>query len=313
VRSSGARRLVKGGLIIFGLLLAGLALASDFDALPAQNWNRANLARISVPPGKPLTFAVFGDNRNSREVFEGLLRQVNQDPEIAFAIGLGDLVEEGTVANYRFFLGQVRKNLDKPLLTAIGNHELHGQDSALYRAIFGPVYYSFRLQDYHFIVVNDADRRDLDPWQRRWLQEELEKSQAAATRLVLMHIPLFDPRQGYQHCLPEEVGLPLARLFQQYRVTHVFAGHIHGYFTGQWLGVPYTVSGGGGAKLSGTDPEHYFYHFLKVTLRGKQVEVQVRRVRGLRTGKAMPLFPGPPPLLARLTPAPGPGAGKISP
>ena len=47
-------------------------------------------------------------------------------------------------------------------------------------------------------------------------------------------------------------------LFKKYKVTHIFAGHIHGYYTGTWDGMPYTITGGAGAQLYGSDPEHVF-------------------------------------------------------
>ena len=70
----------------------------------------------------------------------------------------------------------------------------------------------------------------------------------------------------------------LAILFRKYRVTHIFASHIHGYFAGQRLGVPYTITGGAGAELVGTDPSHYFYHFLKVHVKGGAVDIHVKPV-----------------------------------
>ena len=84
------------------------------------------------------------------------------------------------------------------------------------------------------------------------------------------HIPLFDPRGGENHhCLRPELATRLVALFKKYRVTHVFAGHIHSYYTGAWDGVPYTITAGAGAKLYGTDPQHVFYHYLKVTIQGE--------------------------------------------
>jgi len=47
-------------------------------------------------------------------------------------------------------------------------------------------------------------------------------------------------------------------------IDHVFTGHIHSYYAGDWDGVPYTISGGGGGHLAGKNPEHSFYHFLRV-------------------------------------------------
>jgi hypothetical protein len=34
----------------------------------------------------------------------------------------------------------------------------------------------------------------------------------------------------------------------------------------------------GGLKAMAGDPAHFFYHYLKVTLRGDQVDVQVQRL-----------------------------------
>jgi hypothetical protein len=97
---------------------------------------------------------------------------------------------------------------------------------------------------------------------------------------VFLHTPLFDPRGGDKHhCLAEAAGRRLAALLRQYHVTHIFAGHIHSYFSGNWDSVPYTITGGAGAPLYGTDPEHFFYHYLKVTLQGGKVHVKVQRIK----------------------------------
>lgn len=279
-RDPGRHRRIKPTLLILWVLfLAGLALGSDYGALPARDWNPSQLAKIKVAQPDILTFAVMGDSRNSREVFEGLLKQINQDRDMAFSIHLGDLVQDGKLEQYRFFLGQVRKNLQKPLLTVIGNHELHNKGRQLYHDIFGPYYYSFHLQNNYFIVVDDAGKTSLNEAQLGWLAEELKKAQAFPRRFVFLHIPLFDPRgDEHYHGVPEEIRRRLKDLFQQYKVTHIFAGHIHGYFAEKWAGVPYTITGGAGAEIKGTDPQHYFFHYLEVSIKGDDVRIEVRRV-----------------------------------
>jgi len=248
--------------------------------LPAREWNRHNLERIKTTAGRPLTFAVLGDNRSNPSVFRQLLRQMDRDPALAFAINVGDLVETGSVENFREFLELVRHHLRLPLLTVLGNHDLEKDHGArLYRQIFGPDYYSFQIKDNYFIVVNDTGKSETSEAQRHWLERELKKSQTSKTRLVFLHIPLFDPRGGeHHHALPEETGRELAALFSRYHVTHVFAGHIHSYFAGNWDGVPYTITAGAGAPLYGTDPAHFFYHYLKVTLKDGKVSIEVVRV-----------------------------------
>lgn len=274
-----SRRVAAGLLILLFWLAAGMAAWGEKELLPASHWNRTNLTRIKAPKADPLTFAVFGDSRNSRVVFPQLLRQVDGDPDLALAIHLGDLVHDGALEEYRFFLDQVRQNLRLPLLTVIGNHEVHKQGRKLYREIFGPFYYSFNLGDHFFIALDTADKTGPDEEQVRWLEAQLQQAQAYKTRLVFMHVPLFDARgTDYHHCLPRESGRRLAAIFQKYRVTHAFAAHLHSHYTGNWGGVPYTISGGAGAQLGGADPAHDFFHYLKVTVHGTRVRVKVQRV-----------------------------------
>ncbi len=276
------------GLVIL-LLLAWVSsgLGADTAGLPAQDWNLSHLKRIKVPPGDSLTFAVLGDNRSNPPVFQQILQQMNHDPSLAFAIDLGDLVETGTVENFRAFLDQVRQNLRLPLLTVLGNHDLGKEHGArLYQRIFGPDHYAFPIKGNYFIVVNDVENYEIGEPQWRWLEGELKKSRAYKTRLIFLHAPLFDPRGGENHhALSEDTGRRLAALFRRYHVTHVFAGHIHSYFSGNWDGVPYTITAGAGAPLYGTDPEHYFYHYLKVTLKDDQVHIEVQRLASKGTSK----------------------------
>ncbi len=268
-------------LLILGLLAwMGAALAADPGALPTEAWNPSQLERLQNPGRSPLTFAVLGDNRSNTAIFDQVLRRLDADPSLAFAINVGDLVQKGTLEQFNDFFRQLRSGVRLPFLTVPGNHDLgNNHDLTLYRQIFGPDYYAFQLHDCYFIVLNDNLKTGLGEAQMAWLENELRKSQAYKTRLVFLHIPLFDPRGGrFHHALSVETGCRLAALLRQYRVTHIFAGHVHGYFSGQWEGVPYTITGGAGAPLKGTDSAHYFYHYLKVTPRGDQVEVQVERL-----------------------------------
>jgi 3',5'-cyclic AMP phosphodiesterase CpdA len=272
---------VRFGLILLGLLAwATAGLAADLAPLPAKDWNLRQLERLKAPAGETLTFAVLGDSRSNPAVFTGVLKAMAGDPGLTFAIEVGDMVEQGTLEQFDAFFKQIRSAVRLPFLTVAGNHDLgKNRDLTLYREIFGPDYYAFPVKGHYFIVVNDEEAGGVGEAQWRWLEDELKKSRSYQTRLVFLHTPLFDPRGGdNHHCLPEAAGRRLAALFRRYHVTHVFAGHIHSYFSGNWDGVPYTITAGAGAPLYGSDPAHFFYHYLKVTLRGDQVDVQVQRL-----------------------------------
>jgi len=279
MRRPSPRNLIASLMIFWLAALGGLAWGGDYASLPTRPWNPSSLARLKVHTPKTLSFAVFGDSRNSQVVFPRLLQEVEEDPQIAFAIHLGDMVQDGYRQEYSLFFGQIRQNLRKPLLTVVGNHELHKKNRIVYEEIFGPAYYSFQVGENYFIAVDDAQKDSLHDRQLRWLEQELKKAQAFKRRLVFMHTPLFDPRGGKRHqAMMAANGQRLAELCQKYRVTHVFAGHIHGYFAGAWDGVPFTVTGGAGAEIKKPDPQHYFFHYVKVSLQGDEVRVEVKRL-----------------------------------
>jgi hypothetical protein len=274
------RRLWRFLFVILLFSGAAAAAAGESAGLPARDWNLRNLERLRALPPDPLVFAVLGDNRGNFPVFEGLLRQMARDPSLQFAIHLGDMVEKGELEQYRPFFRSLEQYLRLPMLAVIGNHELAGdQEGKLYTAIFGPRNYAFYLGSHYFIMFDDAAKSGPEGEQYRWLEAELKKGLRCKTRLVFLHLPLHDPRGGkYRHCLLPDCGLRLTALFNKYRVTRVFAAHIHSFFEGRWDGVPFTITAGAGAKLYGADPQHFFYHYLKVTVTGDRVKTQVQRL-----------------------------------
>jgi 3',5'-cyclic AMP phosphodiesterase CpdA len=256
------------------LLLVGIQIWLNVSSPPAQNWLAENIQNIKVSDPGDYAFAVFGDNKNSHTIFPKLLQELGRDQEVRFAMDLGDIVPGGEMEKYRYFFTQVRKNLNIPLLTAIGNHDLEEKGRGLYYDLLGPFYYSFKIGRDYFIVIDDADEGRLDPWQRLWLESELQKAAQYSHRFVFMHVPLFDPRGfPYHHRLGAGPAQALLDLFKKYKVSHIFASHIHSYYTGKWEGLPFTITGGGGATLVGKDPEHDFFHYLKVRVTGEHVDI----------------------------------------
>jgi len=261
------------------LFFIGIAVWNSYAPVPSHNRNQTELSRIIVDDPDDFTFAVMGDNKGNCSVFEPLLRDIHQDKEIAFAIDDGDLVDGGTMNHYRRFLNQVQEDLSIPFLAAIGNHDLNHGSTHNYQEIFGPTYYSFRVGQGYFIVLDAVTEAGFDKIERQWLEQELQKGQAAKVRFVFMHVPVFDPRGGAFHkSLPDKDQKDLLDLFRRYKVTHLFASHLHGYFSGVQAGVPYTVTGGAGGPLQGKELEHFFYHYLKVHVRDGKTDVIVKRI-----------------------------------
>ncbi len=275
-------KIILAALCILSFI--GITVWNSSAPVPVHNRNQKEFSRITVADPGSFTFAVMGDNKGNHSVFEPLLREIDHVKEIQFAIDDGDLVNGGTVGHYRRFLHQVQENLAIPFLTAIGNHDLNHGSPHNYQEIFGPTYYSFQVGHGYFIVLDAITEAGLDKAERQWLEKELQKGQAAKARFVFMHVPVFDPRGGtYHKSLPDKDQKDLLDLFRRYKVTHLFASHLHGYFSGVQAGVPYTVTGGAGGSLQGNDPEHFFYHYVTVHVRDGKADVMLRRINAANT------------------------------
>ena len=266
--------------IVILIFAISVKLYSIFTFPEISDWNFHQLQRINKSQTN-FTFDVFGDNKNSVKTFENLIRKINADNS-AFAIDIGDLVYDGEKEKFRFFINQIKK-INKPLLTVVGNHEIKEDGRANYYVLFGKFYYSFAVGNSYFIVLDNANKKNIDAWQLDWLKKKLKKSQKYQNRFVFMHVPLFDPRKGdYKkgHSLKKiKVAKRLNKLFDDNNVTMLFVSHIHGYYRGIWGKTPYIITGGGGAELAGSNPEHYFYHYIKVDVDNTGVKYEIVKLK----------------------------------
>lgn len=289
--SSIRRNPVKYALLALSILaLTCLELWQDSSPLSPRQWNPANLKRIN--PGNPdhFSFAVFGDSRNSGVVFESLLKMIDHDSDIAFAVSLGNAVQTGRMSRYRWFFNQVHDYLGIPLLILMGDHERRGQGPPLYHTLVGPGHFSFCIGKSHFIVLDNSTGKGLYREQKEWLLRELKRYPKADLRIVFMHRPPHDPKEKININPQKQGSENPADLFSNHGISYVFASHFQGIYEGQWQGIPLAVTGLGGAELYGNNPEGRFPHFLKVGIDKGNVHVELKRVPSPgfgRTGNAI--------------------------
>ena len=275
-------KLLNKYLLIISLIIlivaAGIKIHYSLSFSNINDWNYHQIQKIDENVTN-FSFVVFGDNKNSISTFNSLIKKVNKE-NILFSIDDGDLVFDGSEEKYMFFIKQI-KNFHEPLLTVVGNHDIADDGRANYYKFFGKFYYAFHVGKAYFIILDDANERNLDPWQMEWLREQLQKSLDYKYRFIFMHVPLFDPRENfrtpYMGLKNREFAEKLNELFEKYNITMVFASHIHGYWRGMWGKTPYIITGGAGAELLGVDPNHYFYHYIKVDV-GKNVTCEVKKL-----------------------------------
>ena len=267
--------------VLILLIIACIIKIHSIISFPEiDKWNYQQLQKIDKTKNE-FEFIVFGDNKNSITTFENLIEKVNEE-EALFAIALGDLVYDGEKEKFRFFINQI-KNFNMPLLTAIGNHEITDLGRANYYELFGTFYYSFATANSYFIILDNANETNLDAWQMDWLKKELEISQNYKYRFVFMHVPLYNPQKNnpiIDHCLKDPTfAKKLNDLFDIKNVTMLFRSHVHGYYNGIWGTTPYIITGGAGAELHGSDPQHHFYHYIKANVSDNDVKYEVVKIK----------------------------------
>ncbi|HWI57787.1 MAG TPA: metallophosphoesterase, partial [Bacillota bacterium] len=259
-------------------LLACLSLLLGSDSLLAGNFE----------------FVVIGDTRprfesESFRPFEHLIGKINP-LKPALIINLGDLIygygvpgKETQWDKYQ----SVLKAIEAPYYQVPGNHDTHSKAARkLYGRRFGKFYQSFDYDDCHFVLLDNTEEGHwgyLGPVQLDWLRRDLKETRARSV-FVFMHFPVWEP----ERVTPEYYGFwakTLHPLFKTSRVRAVFGGHYHAYGpTREFDGIPYYVTGGGGAELR---PEYKKsggeYHFMKIKLADEHFDVRVVTERGEMT------------------------------
>ena len=238
------------------------------------------------------TFIVFGDNRPNRPelaqpgTFKIILRDIDSlNP--AFAINTGDSVY-GASGNtlreqYKDYQETIGSLLKTKVHLALGNHEILGSRSnqEFFAKELGNLYYSFDYGDAHFIVLDSeyvGETGRIAGKQLEWLKEDLEKSRTAQYKFVFFHRPMYPVDGHIGKCLdqyPKERDA-LHKLFVQYRIAAVFAGHEHLFDYQFKNGVRYIITGGAGAFLyPSIKGEGDYHHYVVVSVNGDKLEMKV--------------------------------------
>ncbi|VVB83156.1 3',5'-cyclic adenosine monophosphate phosphodiesterase CpdA [uncultured archaeon] len=275
----------KRDKIILGAIVLLLVWIIVWNILPVGtgNWNERQIQQIqSVNSSDHFCFAVLADNKNGFKTFDQIVEDINKRKNFVFAIDVGDLVYDGEKEKYRIFYNEMSE-ANLPFLVGIGNHDITENGRANYFDIFGNFYYSFSYNNSLFIVLDDANQKDIDSQQMAFLESELKKD--FANKFVFLHVPPFDPR-GYvfylganrtaEHSLSDkENAQKFIDLVSKYNVTTVFTSHIHAYFNETKENVSYIITGGAGGEILPSDPNHYFYHYINFCVNGNNTNYEI--------------------------------------
>ncbi len=231
----------------------------------------ATLTPTPASAAATFTFAVAGDSRDGPRVYRQVLESVMADGS-EFLIHTGDLVNKGTEKQWQDYQ-ETMVGFTLPFYPVPGNHD--GLDGKLdgYLAYSGATatHYSFDYGPVHFTLA-DSHNGGISAGELAWLREDLSAT-SQPLKMVVLHHPPFDP-DGTDHIMAYGNESFMA-LMAGMDVDYVFAGHIHAYARGERDGVTYVITGGAGAPLYGKDHPQSFHHYLRVTVQGTDVHVEV--------------------------------------
>ncbi len=220
------------------------------------------------------SFSVCGDSRGNPDVYGRILQAVASDGS-EFLVNLGDMVNAGTDEQWQQF-SQIMEGFPLPFYPVPGNHDgLEGRlDGYLATSGAPSVHYSFDRENVHFSLA-DSHNGGVTAAELRWLRGDLSAT-TQPVKMVFLHHPPFDP-DGTDHVMAFG-NEPFMDLMVQQGVDYVFAGHIHAYAQQERDGVVYTITGGAGATLYGAVHPQAFHHYLRVTVQGEDVAIDVVRI-----------------------------------
>jgi acid phosphatase type 7 len=247
----------------------------------------------SSPDLPTFSFLVYGDTRTNQDQ-NGLVcdTMAADEPNAAFVVSTGDLVESPTIGRFTSFFSAIADlALSHPYLAVIGNHEKGSP--YYYRFLALPTgggdsneeWWSFDYGNVHFVGIDSntltgANAIQMMKEQLEWVKNDLANSQAEF-KIVFFHHPIYSSTWG------DGVNAQLQQLwepiFRETGVDIVFNGHMHCYEHLYVNGIHYIVTGGGGAPLqetvdnnvaSGTVFRRYgTLHYMRVTVSGNMIRV----------------------------------------
>lgn len=242
-----------------------------------------------------ITFLVYGDcgyNNTPQNQVKDLMENEVAD----FGIVTGD-VDQGIGDNYDGVFFNVYQNiLDKDChFTTIGNHDTYADGAATYLDAFylfhnNPAnserYYSFTWGDAKFVCLDANMTYSPGSPQYNWMINEL-KCNDKKWLFVYCHQPPWSNCWSADYYVPfspyflyqgnDDMRTTLVPKWEEYGVDFVLNGHSHCYQRGDYNGIQYLISGGGGASTldfhtNNNSPnisvEIYENHYVKFLISG---------------------------------------------
>jgi 3',5'-cyclic AMP phosphodiesterase CpdA len=226
------------------------------------------------------------------DLTRAFVRAMNDEVKPDLVVNLGDDIEdesrEADLARYGECQAILR-TAKAPLVNVAGNHDLihmNREDLCRFWQRTGPLYYSFDVAGWHFVVLHTIERQDVEirvpETQIEWLRADLAGGKEPA--IVLMHHSASDQDVEDSRWWPGRPHLALVRERREVRrafeesgrVRAVFNGHLHWNHFDLIAGIPYVTVQSLIENLDDDAPGRAAAAHAVVTLTDRGMKVRVR-------------------------------------
>lgn len=154
-----------------------------------------NISWLNRMPEKDTLNVVFlGDTQRFYDDLQALVDVVKHQSDVDAVIITGDISDFGLQKEYEL-INKKLAELNKPVLTVVGNHDLVGKGRELYQQLYGPLNYSFTWNGIRF-VFHDTNSREHGFSGKTpdiaWMREALADSANYSGCIFVSHVPPFD-------------------------------------------------------------------------------------------------------------------------
>lgn len=264
---------------------------------------------VTAPPegsADPFRFLIYGDNRSDEAAHTAIVRAMVGVPS-DFLLHTGDFVADGGNAGewQSFFDIEAPLLRERPVFACVGNHELVDRSATAFLRYFGSqsaalsvsdggvpgvapeLHATFRWANARFFLAN-AFTDFQSGAERAWLEKVLGQADGEAGltwRIFVAHHGLYSSGPHGNNARMHQAGL--AELLKRHGVDLVVSGHDHIYERGSVAGLPFLVSGGGGAptypierRVEGSKKAEPARHFVEVSASRAALQIAATRTDG---------------------------------
>lgn len=210
----------------------------------AQNADELKFVHISdVHYSQELDNTPYKLRKNSPELFDDAIEQINEIPGISFVMFGGDLVDRAKESELLGFLEHA-KAIRAPWYYTFGNHDsmlggyltpekyIANVKKANSNFKFNKTYYSFSPKSGYKIIVLDSIIRDrltsngeIPKEELEWLDKELNAAQKQVV-LIFLHVPIQEPIVAeHHHMLNSQEVMKVIGKYKN--PIAIFQGHYH--------------------------------------------------------------------------------------